>query len=90
MSTHVDDTFQAKLGTDGGCGHAVLPGPCFRDDPGLAHAPRQNDLAQHVVDLVRAGVVQLITFEVNLRPTQMLGQPLSVVQRRRATHVVGP
>jgi hypothetical protein len=43
----------------------------------------------HVVDLVRAGVVQLVALEVDLRPAEMLGQPLGEIQRRGPAHIMG-
>jgi hypothetical protein len=45
----------------------VLARAGFGDDPRLAHALREQDLADAVVDLVRAGVVQLVALEVDLR-----------------------
>jgi hypothetical protein len=45
----------------------MLAGTGFRDDAGLAHAPRQQRLADGVVDLVRAGVVQVLALEQDLR-----------------------
>ena len=50
----------------------MLTGAGFRDDAGFAHALGEQDLAQTVVDLVGAGVVQFIALEVDLRATQML------------------
>jgi hypothetical protein len=41
----------------------VLAGAGLGDDAGLAEAPRQQDLADAVVDLVRAGVVQVLALE---------------------------
>src|SRR6056297_1227034 len=90
MRAHVDDAFQAELGADRGRGHAVLTGAGFRDDAGLAHAAGEDDLAQHVVDLVRTGVVQLVALHVDLRPAQPLGQPLREIERRGSADVVGP
>ena len=63
---------------------AVLAGAGLGDDPGLAHAPGEQDLAQAVVDLVRAGVVQLVALEVDLGAAEMLGQPLGEIERARA------
>jgi hypothetical protein len=37
------------------------------NDAFLAHALRQENLAEHVVHLVRAGVIELLAFEINLR-----------------------
>jgi hypothetical protein len=42
----------------------------------LAHALREQHLAEAIVDLVRAGMVQLVALEVDRRPAEMLGQPL--------------
>jgi hypothetical protein len=83
MRAHVDHAFQPELGADRGRGHPVLARAGFRDDPGLAHAAGQDDLAQHVVDLVRAGVVQLVALHVDLGAAQMLRQPLGEIQRAR-------
>ena len=90
MRAHIDNALQTELGTDGGRRHTVLARTGFRDDPFLAHAPRQNDLAQHIVDLMRAGVVQLVALHVNLGTAQMFGQTLCEIQRAGATDIVGP
>ena len=70
---HVDHAFQAEQCTGRGGGHAVLPGPGFGDHSPLAHPPRQQRLAERVVDLVRAGVVQVLAFQVDLGPAALLG-----------------
>ena len=57
LGAHVDHAFQAQQGGGRGAGHAVLAGAGFGDDAGLAHPLGKQRLAQHVVDLVRAGVV---------------------------------
>ena len=40
---------------------------------------RQEDLPQHVVDLVRAGVVELVAFEIELGAAKMPGEPLGEI-----------
>jgi hypothetical protein len=75
---------QAKAGADGGGGDPVLAGAGLGDDALLAHAPRQQDLAKHVVDLVGTGVVQLVTLEVDLGAAEMVGQALGEIQGRGA------
>ena len=47
----------------------------------LAHAPREQRLAERVVELVRAGVVEVLALEVD-RPPEALGEPPRAVQRR--------
>gem|GEM_PF-2562505 len=85
---HVDHALHAEARGHGGGGHAVHAGAGLGDDALLAHAPRQEDLADAVVDLVRAGVVQLFALEVDLRAAAMLGQAFGEIQRGRATDVV--
>src|SRR3546814_16415415 len=64
----------------GGSGNAVLARTCFRDDPGLAHASGQQDLADAIIDLVCAGVIQFFTLEINLCAAQFLGQSLGKIK----------
>jgi hypothetical protein len=48
----------------------VLARAGLGDDAALAHAPRQQRLAQAVVDLVRAGVQQVFALEPDARAAQ--------------------
>ncbi len=86
---HVDYAGQAEAGGHGGRGHAVLARAGLGDDAGLAHAPGQQDLAHAVVDLVRAGVVQLLALEVDLGPAEAGGQALGEIEWRGPADVVG-
>ena len=90
VRAHVDDALEPELGADGGGGDAVLARPGLGDDAGLAHAPGEDDLPEHVVDLVRAGVVQLVALEVDLGAAQALGQARREVEGRGPADVVGP
>ena len=67
-----------------------LAGAGFGDDARLAHAQREQDLAEAIVDLVRAGVVELVTLEVDFRRAEVLGQALGEIERRGAAHIMGP
>ncbi len=86
---HVDHAGQAEAGGDGGRGHAVLAGAGLGDDAFFAHASRQQDLADAVVNLVRAGVVQLLALEIDLGPAETFGQALGEIERRGPADVVG-
>jgi hypothetical protein len=81
---HVDDAFHAEHGGDRRRGHAVLAGAGFGDDAGLAHAFGDEDLAERVVDLVRAGVQQVFALEINLRAAEFARQAFGEIQRRGA------
>ena len=89
LFAHVDDAFQAEQRADRRRRHAVLAGAGFGDDALLAHAPREQRLAQAVVDLVRAGVQQVLALDVDLRAAVHFAQALGVVERRRAAGVIG-
>ena len=85
---HVDDAVEAEPGAGGGGRDAMLARARLGDDPRLAHAAGEQDLAEHVVDLVRAGVVQLVALEIDLRPAEALGEPLGEIERARPPDIV--
>ena len=87
---HVDDAFEAEMGTGGGGGDAVLAGAGFGDHPLLAHPQREQALAERVVDLVGAGVVEILALEPDLGSAALFAEPLGEIQRRRPADVVLP
>ena len=62
---HIDDAFEPEARAERRRGNAVHAGAGLGDDALLAHAPRQQNLAEHVVDLVRAGVIELLALEID-------------------------
>jgi hypothetical protein len=54
-----------KRAHDRGRRHAVLAGAGFGNNPALSHAFREQDLAKRVVDLVRAGVEQILALQID-------------------------
>ncbi len=92
---HVDLARQAEARAHGRDRDAVLAGARLGDDARLAHAPRELDLAEAVVDLVAAGVIELVALEVDLgaalaasQPDEVLGQALGEIERARPAAVV--
>ena len=85
---HVDDAFHAEESANRGRGDAVLPGAGLRHNPALAHAPRQQTLAQAVIDLVRAGVQQVFAFQINLCTAKLLAKASRVIQRCGTTRII--
>ena len=59
------------------------------DDARLAHALGELDLAQAVVDLVAAGVIELVALEVDFGAAEVLGQAFGEIERARPAGVVG-
>lgn len=85
---HVDDAFEAEERAGGGGGHAVLTGAGLGDDAGLAHALGEQRLTQHIVDLVRAGVVQVLALEEDPGATGVLGEAGHLGEGARPAGVV--
>ena len=63
----------------------MLAGPGFGDNARFAHPPREQDLADAIVDLVRAGVQQVLALEIDFGAAQLAGEPLGKIQRRGAS-----
>jgi hypothetical protein len=61
LLSHVNDAAAPKQRGYRGRGNTVLSGAGFGDNPRFAHPPGQQYLADGIVDLVRAGVIQVLT-----------------------------
>jgi hypothetical protein len=85
LGAHVDDAVEAEARANGGRRDAVLARSGLGDDAPLAEAPRDERLADGVVDLVSAGVAEVLALQVD---GLSLGEPLGAVERRRAADVV--
>ena len=58
----------------------MLAGAGFGDDALLAHAPRQQNLAEGVVDFVRAGVAEVFALQKMRAPPSVFAEALGVIQ----------
>src|SRR5205814_10552107 len=72
LLAHIDVAFESEPRTGRRRSDAVLSGASLRDDALLAHAPREQSLAKAVVDLVRAGMIQIFALEIDLRAAPCL------------------
>ena len=88
LLAHVDDALLSEHGADGGGGDAVLSGAGLGDDAALAHPLREQALSERVVDLVRAGVGEVLALDVDARAAKLASQVLGVVERRGPADVV--
>ncbi len=61
----------AEAGAGGRGRDAVLAGAGFGDDALLAHATGEEDLTEHVVDLVRSGVVESSRLKKTFAPPSL-------------------
>jgi hypothetical protein len=85
---HVDDAFQPEPRRDGRARHPVLTGAGLGDDAGLAHPPREQGLTDGVVDLVRAGVIEILALEKDLRAAELAAPALGVIEGRGPADIV--
>src|ERR1700720_2383243 len=69
--THVDYAFAAEACRHRGGGDAMLSRASFGDDAALAHSPSEQNLTERVVNLMCAGMQQILAFQVNLRATEI-------------------
>ncbi len=88
FGTHIDHALQTVAGTDRRGRDAMLAGAGLGDHARFAHALGQQRLADHVVDLVRAGVVQVFTLQIDLRAAHLAAHASGVINRARATDEV--
>ena len=89
LLAHVDHAVQAEQRARGRGGHAVLAGAGLGDHPGLAHPLGEQHLAEHVVDLVGAGVGEVLALEQHPRAARApRPNRLASVTRRRPGGVV--
>ena len=84
--THEDGALEPEQRGRGRRGHAVLPRAGLGDDAVLAHPPGEQRLADHVVQLVRTGVREVLPFEQDADP-QPLRQTRALGDRRGAPAV---
>ena len=85
---HEDGAGQAETGCDRGRGDAMLAGAGLGDDAGLAHAQGEQDLAEAVIDLVAAGMIELVALEPDLGAAEFLGQALGKIHRARLADII--
>ena len=79
---HVDHAVEPEVRRGGGRCDAVLAGARLGDHPRLAHPLGQQRLAEHVADLVRARVVEVLALEQDPGAGE-LGELRRVVQQAR-------
>ena len=88
LLAHVDRALQAQQCRRGRRRHPVLAGSGLGDDPALAHPNGEQRLTEHVVDLVAAGVVEVLALEEDGRATRQLAELVRTRERTGPTHVV--
>jgi len=85
---HVNIALETQTRADRCSRYAVLAGAGFGNDAFLAHAARKQPLAEAVVDLVSARVIQILALEINLRAAPCFRQPFGEIQRSRPAGII--
>ena len=85
---HVDVALHVEQRRRRGRGHAMLSRAGLCEQTGFAHLLRQQRLAEHVVDLVRARVVEILALEIDLGAAKVSGHLFGMVEARRAPGIV--
>ena len=89
LAPHENLARQPEQRGGGGGGDAMLAGAGLGDDAALAEPFGQQALAERVVDLVRAGVAEVLALEEDARaPAKRLRQAARLVERGGAADVV--
>lgn len=86
--THVHCALHAELGANGGGSNTVLTGTSLGNNLGLAEPLSQKELANGIVNLVAAGVVEVLALQPDVGTTSVLSQAAGQVQLGLAAHVV--
>src|SRR6185436_2865525 len=88
LGAHVHLALEPEQRRGGRGRHAVLADAGLGDHPPLVHPRGQERLTEHVVDLVSAGMAEVLALEVDARPAALLAEPLGEVERRRPPGIV--
>jgi len=88
LCAHVYGAGQAEQRANCGGRHAVLASAGFGNDAALAHATRQQNLPECIVNFVSAGVQQIFPFQIHARAVRMFGQPLRKKERRGTARII--
>ena len=97
--THVDDAVEPEARASGCRGDAMLARSRLGDDARLAHPAGEKDLAEHIVDLVCAGMIEFLALEIDFCAAppagsggflaDMEGHPLGIIERARSPGIMG-
>ena len=86
--SHVHMTFHAHKRCHRGSRHAMLTGAGFRDEARLAYALGEQRLAERIVYLMCARVVQILALQVYFRAVEIFGHALGEIQQARSVGVI--
>ena len=68
----------------------MLTSSSFGDDTCFSHSARQNDLPQHIVNLMRAGMVEFVAFHIDFGPAKMICEPFRKIKWAGSADIIRP
>ena len=86
-STHKDFTLHIHQGTDGGSCNPMLSGTGFGDDMRFTHLLCHQNLTDGIVNLVRTGMIQILTLQIELASI-LFAHSLRKVKRGRTANII--
>ena len=66
----------------------MLTGTCLRNYTGLTHLLCQQYLTQYVIDFMGTRMIQVLSFQINLRTAQILCHMFCKIQSRRSSRIL--
>ena len=88
LLAHKYNALHSHQGCRGSRRNSVLTRACLGDKPCLAHLFGEQRLSENVVDLVRAGVVEVLALQVYFRAAEVVCHLLRKVQTRRSAGIL--
>ena len=87
LFSHKHFTFHSEECCDRSCCHTMLSGSCLRDQAFFAHSFCQQGLAKRIVQFMRSGMVQIFSFQINLRTSQIFCHTIRIAQKAWSAYV---
>src|SRR5205085_466500 len=78
---HVDHALAAESGGHRRGSYAMLAGASLGNNATLPHPAREKNIVQGLVDLLPAGMLQILTLQINLRGAELPGYAFRKLKR---------
>ena len=87
LNPHEHLTFHTEKSRRCCGGNPMLPGTRLRNDFRFSHSFCQQCLPQHIIDLVRTGMIQILPLQIYLCTAQFLAHLPCIIQQRRTVRI---
>ena len=87
LLAHIYDAFHVHERCCRRRSHTVLTSAGFSDNAFFAHPLCQQNLTEHVIDFMSAGVIQILALQINLAAAKILRHLLCIIEHRRSVGI---